>query len=336
MSRLTQLPTELRQQILLLALPDTNRIGSPTQVLRLFHIDKLLREDMATVVALWSPLHYISHPNALSGMPRILNWKFDRICLDLFYTSDIKRMVCICYCYGPETWTHPELVAAWADAVPLLPNGVKEVWLDVTPAPAEKRNKHRLILNHWVNDRRVSEAFLGGHVDDVAALVTRIDQHYGGSVQVLLTGTLTPRSRYYLSDVNEMVGRELEFQGTSVSAEEARFASIDDGVRRMTSRKKEWPGKRRGDKHPLSWLHDVTWDRKTAFLYARFAFEGMEMAAIDDLKKIAEFRGGEGELALPPASNKRRSLQHRVAADMGGLKTTGVGEGDDRHVVVSL
>lgn len=155
-------------------------------------------------------------------------------------------------------------------------------------------------------------------------------------MQVLLTGTLTPRSRYYLSDVNEMVGRELEFQGTSVSAEEARFASIDDGVRRMTSRKKEWPGKRRGDKHPLSWLHYVTWDRKTAFLYARFAFEGMEMAAIDDLKKIAEFRGGEGELALPPASNKRRSFQHRVAADMGGLKTTGVGEGDDRHVVVSL
>jgi len=68
-------------------------------------------------------------------MPRILDWKFDRICLDLFYTSDIKRMICICYCYSPETWTHPELVAAWADAVPLLPNGVKEVWLDVTPAP---------------------------------------------------------------------------------------------------------------------------------------------------------------------------------------------------------
>ena len=86
MSRLTQLPTELRQQILLLALPDTNRIGSSAQVLRLFHIDRLLREDMATVVALWSPLPYISHPDALSGpMPRTFNWKIDRICVDLFY-----------------------------------------------------------------------------------------------------------------------------------------------------------------------------------------------------------------------------------------------------------
>jgi hypothetical protein len=337
MSRLTQLPTELRQQILLLALPDTNRIGSSTQVLRLFHIDKLLREDMATVVALWSPLHYISHPTALSSpMPRTLNWKIDRICLDLFYTSDIKRMACICYCYGPETWTHPELIAAWADAVPLLPAGVKEVWLDVTPAPAEKRNKHRMILNLWVNDRRVSEAFLGGHVDDVAALVKRIDQHYGGSAQVLLTGTLTPRCQWYLPEVNEMVGREMKFQGTSVSAEEARFASIDDGVRRITSRKKEWQGKRRGDRHPLSWLHVVTWDERTKFLYAALAFEGMETAALDDLKKIADFRDGEGELALPPTSKMRRAFQHRVAADMGGLKTVGVGEGDDRHVVVSL
>ena len=67
MSRLTQLPTELRQQILLLALPDTNRIGSSTQVLRLFHMDELLREDMATVVALWSPLYYISHPKRAVG-----------------------------------------------------------------------------------------------------------------------------------------------------------------------------------------------------------------------------------------------------------------------------
>lgn len=292
---------------------------------------------MVTVVSIWSPLHYVSRPDALSRpMPRTLNWKIDRICLDLFYTSDIGRITWTCYCRHPGMWTHPELIAAWAEAVPLLPDGVKEVWLDVTPAPAKKRNQHRMILNRFIDDQRVSDKFLGGHVSDVAALVTRIDQHYGGSVQVLLTGTITPKSRYFLSQVNESVGRELEFRGPSISAEDLQFAKINNGVLRMTSKKRGWTGRRRGDKHPLSWLIYVTWDRRTELLYALLAHEGMETAALDDVKKIAEFRNGEGELELPPASKLRRGFQHCIAADMGGLKTVGVGEGDDRHVVVSL
>jgi len=80
-----------------------------------------------------------------------------------------------------------------------------------------------------------------------AALVTRIDQHYGESVQVVLTGAITPKSRYYLSQVNALVGRELEFKGPLISAEDVRFAKIDNGVLRMTSKKKGWPGRRRGD-----------------------------------------------------------------------------------------
>ena len=292
---------------------------------------------MVTVVSMWSPLHYISNPDALSRpMPRTLNWKIDRICLDLFYTSDTGRITSTCYCLHPDTWTHPELIAAWADAVPLLPDGVKEVWLDITPAPAEKRNQHPLILNRFVDDHRVSGKFLEGHVRDVAALVTTIDQHYGGSVQVFLTGTTTPKSRWFLSQVNELVGRELEFRGSSVSAEDIRFAKINNGVLRMTSKKKGWTGRRRGDIHPLSWLIVVTWDRETELIYAMLAHEGMETAILNDIKKIAEFRGGEGELALPPASKMRRAFQHRIAADMGGFRTAGIGEGDDRHVVVSL
>jgi predicted RNA-binding protein Jag len=62
----------------------------------------------------------------------------------------------------------------------------------------------------------------------------------------------------------------------------------------------------------------------------------METAALDNIKKIAEFRDGEGELDLPPASKMRRGVQHCIAANMGGLKTVGVGEGGNRHVVVSL
>ena len=80
----------------------------------------------------------------------------------------------------------------------------------------------------------------------------------------------------------------------------------------------------------------MTWDRRTELLYALLAHEGMETAVLDNIKKIAEFRDGEGELDLPPASKMRRGVQHCIAANMGGLKTVGVGEGGNRHVVVSL
>lgn len=77
----------------------------------------------------------------------------------------------------------------------------------------------------------------------------------------------------------------------------------------------------------------MVWDRKTGFTFARLANEGWEVAAIDDVKVIAEVCVGQNELVVPPTGSLRRAFQHRVAADLG-LKAVGEGEGDDRHVVV--
>jgi hypothetical protein len=96
-----------------------------------------------------------------------------------------------------------------------------------------------------------------------------------------------------------------------------------------------WRDKTSGVKHPIAWLKDVKWSRKTSFLFSRLADDGLEAPAIADVKKIAEFRKmqGELELALNPDASLQRAFQHGVAADLT-LTSVGEGEGDTRHVVV--
>jgi hypothetical protein len=343
MVKLTGLPRELRQQILLLALPNTNRTDSHIQVLQLFHINHIIRQDMAEVLKIRSPLRSMSSPGALpSPPPPTLAWTDDRICLDLFHSSPVDRTTeWPDYCGRPRMLTNPEHFAAWADAVPLLPDSVKQVWLDVTPAPGSKRKQHPLTLNRYVHNKGNSEKFLLKHVGDVAALVGEIDRRYGGRVEVVLTGTVSQRSDGFLMGVDELVGRELEFQGTVLRSVDARFAKIVEGVRERTSTRVTWHGRRQGDKHPLVWLCDVSLGAETAVLFAQLVHEFLdeERMLLDDVFKIAGFRAdfpdGEGELVLPPTGNSRRKFQHFVAEDLS-LKALEVGEGGDRHVVVSL
>lgn len=335
---LLYLPTELRQQILSLALPDTNRIGSfwPAQILSLFHINQRIRQEMDAVIGMWSPLHYVSTPSFLTNpQPQPLGQpKVERICLDLFHESEANRIMWSCYCSDPSTWTHPELIAAWAGAVPLLPKCVSEVWLDVTPAPAKKREQNCLALNRFVHGKCASRKFLAGHVRDVAALVRSIDEYYNGRVSVVVTGRLSTKSAFFVEGVSVASGRDVEFVGEWVSSDDARFARIGEAVQRMTSRRQTWQGKRCGEMHPLAWLRDVVWDEKSRFVFARAAHAYQEGAVVDDLRRIAEFKVGQSEeLLLPPAGSLRRAFQHRTAADLD-LKTVGEGDGDDRHVVV--
>ncbi|KAF3044448.1 hypothetical protein E8E12_010774 [Didymella heteroderae] len=211
-------------------------------------------------------------------------------------------------------FTHPELIEAWAAAIPHLPRCAKEVHLDVTPAPATTRDQHELFLKKFIHDKCASRIFLGCHVQDVAALVRRVDEHYGGRMKFILT--------------------DLEFVGKWVSSEDALWPSLNEAVERMTSRKLMWQGKRSGDKHLMVWLRDVEWNPETLILFARLADEGLEMEAIGDVK-IAGFREmqGELELALEPAVSLRRAFQHGVAADLT-FRSAGEGDGRERHVVV--
>lgn len=336
MPSLPDLPTELRQEILRLALPDTNRIAVPwpPQITSLFLVSKTLFRDMATVMETWSPLHHIASASAIprTGDRRTHTAapKLARICLDLFHAADVARISWTCYCSGAAFWTHPELVAAWAAAVPRLPRCAAEIHLDVTPAPAAKREQHPLILNQFLRDKRASRTFLAGHVRDVGALVRRIDEHYCGRARIVLTGALSARSAFFVEQVGVEAGRDVEFVG---SWAEVRIASLGEAVLGLTSRKHMWQGKRRGDGHPMAWLRVVEWNRRTVFLFARLADKGLEVDAVGDVKRIAEFRGQDGRLSLEPAESLRRAFQHRVAADLG-FETIGEGEEGERHVAV--
>src|SRR5690242_8054767 len=230
MPSLTQLPTELRHQILLLILPSTNHVESPTPTHYLSHINRLLRNDMTTITTLWTPTHYISSPSSLtSRFPPTRGCNLTRICLDLFSTSFLGRILWRFHTQNPTNYTHPELIAAWTDAVPFLSSQVREVALDVTPAPAETRHL-RAALDDFVTADYAARRFLRGHVEDVAPLVARIEQHYGGRVQIRLTGRLSSKSAFFVRAVGSKVGREIEYKGQWVSIEEARCARLGAAV----------------------------------------------------------------------------------------------------------
>lgn len=342
MPSLTDLPAELRQQILLHALPATIQIGTPwpREILSLFLTNKLFHHDMLAALPTWSPLHCIRTPASLPIAPQTLRLRtrtlaprISRISLALFHDTDTARIESTYYWGDAMHATPASPVAGWSQAVARLPPGVDEVLLDVTPAPRGVRDKHPLVWKRFVGGRRAGERFLGGLVEQVAALVRGVEERCGDGMRVELTGWLSVRSAFFVERLGEVLGREVEFLGEWVTGEEARVARIADAVRSLAAKKHMWSGKRRGDENPLVWLRDVVWDRKTGFLFSRLADEGGEAAAVDDLKRIAESRAGQNELVLPPAESLRRAFQHRVAEDLG-MKSAGEGEGDDRHVVV--
>ncbi|KAF9700558.1 hypothetical protein EKO04_001495 [Ascochyta lentis] len=341
MPSLTQLPTEIRQQILLLVLPDTHQVESavPKQFIQLFHVNQRLRLDMGAVAGIWTPLHYISSPCTLtSRAPRTRGWNLNRICLDLFSTSFLGRIVNR-YSTGPPTnnhrYLHPELIAFWTNAVPFLPKDIREVWLDVTPAPAEKRMHHptwRECGPPWfdlfVHSDHASRRFLGGHIQDMAALARKIDDHCGGRVEIKLSGTLSVKSAFFVEAVGQGIDKEWEFVGTWVTNEDVLAAAVSSQLSCPMARKKGWCGT-----HPLAWLGNVAWSKETGDAYARLADQGFDRMLVGDIKRLAKLCDGEGVVVLPPDSILRMTFQHRVAVDLG-LKTVEAGEGSDKHVVV--
>jgi hypothetical protein len=337
-----ELPAELRQQILLLALPETNRVepAIPTQFIHLFHINQRLRADMAAVASIWTPIHYISHPTSLTSCaPRTRGWNCSRICLDLFYTSFLGRIVNRYNNPGAAYSGHPELLFDWLNAVPFLPDDVKEVWLDVTPAPVDKREPHPKWhecgppwFDLFVHGDAAARRFLGGHVQEIAALVVRLDERYGGRAKIRLCGRLSEKSAFFVEGVGREVGREMEFVGSWISSEDALKAFVSS---RFTCAMVRKQGRCGAHKMPLAWLAGVDWSRETGNVYTELADQGGKFFCLHNLEKLGGFCDSEDEcVALnPPRIDLQRIFQHRIAEDLG-LKTVEAGEGDGRHVVV--
>ena len=107
------------------------------------------------------------------------------------------------------------------DAVPHLPKDAKDVWLDVTPVPAAKRNQHRLMANQVMHDKCASQKFLSGHVRDVAVLVRKVDEHHCGGTRVVLIvlmRRLSTKSAFFVELVNAWAEKDLEFVGSGCPA----------------------------------------------------------------------------------------------------------------------
>ncbi len=337
MSTLLTVPAELRQSILALCLPDTNHLANPwpPSVLRLFHISSSLRKDMGQVFGTWSPLHYIPRPKNLSNLKAqtieidgcVHTPKIERICLDLFHESELNRILWTCFCRGPEFYSHPELIAAWAEAVHLLPKDVREVFLDVTPAPAKKRFAHRVIVRAFVHDKQVARTFLDCHIEDVSALLRAVDKHYQGQVPIALNGTLSLRSRGFINAVALESG--VDFVGTWITADEARFKKIKSVIQQTFGPKK------RPFHHLYAPLGNVKWSKETTWTFAKIVDGGEEESVIEDLKIFGEFMLDEERhtLAMQPAEPIRRALLHNIAKSVG-FTSESEGEGSDRYVVI--
>jgi hypothetical protein len=87
-------------------------------------------------------------------------------------------------------------VQTWIEAVPLLPQGMEEVLLDVTPvpgwlcAPQQKMQLYALLLEH-----RIARYFMNAHVDDFVNLAQKIHEHYAGKIVVNLRGRFVDEVR---------------------------------------------------------------------------------------------------------------------------------------------
>jgi hypothetical protein len=163
MPSLLTLPTELRHKLLLEVLPTTLTTSSPlpTQLLTLLTINHQLRLDTLRIIPTWSPTHILTHAYSLPTISiqhasQTYSPKCHHIILNIFATSDAYRIQNTCYCSGPETYSHPEIVASWTRLFAQKPRDaslfqyVKTLALNVTPAPRRYRTGHRLKLNHFV------------------------------------------------------------------------------------------------------------------------------------------------------------------------------------------
>ena len=338
MANLLALPAELRQNILALLLPDINILFKPwpRSIRDLLHISTCLRDDMGPVISTWSPLHHIPNPRELAKFRAqtirldncIRTPRIERICLDLFDESDLNRILQTCFCQGDHAHSHPELIAAWMNAVELLPKNINSVFLDITPAPASKKNQHRVVINAFVHDKRPARNFLLCHIQDVSALIRAIDKHYDGQIPIALTGVVSTKSRFYVQRLQMDSECDLDFVGTWVTAEQAQYKKIDAAVDKLASKK-------HGNPALYQHLKYVEWSKETKWTYAKVADAGEGEGVDQDLRMIAEFIADEERdaLSMQPAENLRRAMQHDIARDIG-FKSQSDGDGPDRHVVI--
>jgi hypothetical protein len=341
-----ELPTELRQRILGLAMPEVNLVRKhwPQSLLNLIQINQQLRSDMGFVVDSWSPIHIVAHSE---DVPRIQGQsieiygrrrspKIERICLDVFHTSEASQMMTTYWCVGHHYFHIAGYWRDWDNAIAKLPSSATEIWIDVTPAPADMRNRHGLTINSFVHDRR-TRRFLRDHIAEVASLVRLVNEHYSGRISIRATGRLSEKSTSFLTSLQIEAGMPVAFEGIWVSGEDVVFADINVVAGQIARTGASKRAERQGVPNKLAWLRDVEWSRQTLWTYAKVAhLGGEEEAAVQDLRDLVDLakKGNQKILKMDPVGAVRRALQHRMAADLG-LYTASEGVEPERRVIVT-
>jgi hypothetical protein len=348
MSTLTTLPVELRQHILLAAVEEEQIVGHawPQTLLSLLQTCRLLHDEMRWVLTSWSSSTWVlQKPQDLTGAPSLsLNEQTFRpplhhLRISIFHETAIEVINTACWAMERLQYVRTGLVQTWIEAVPLLPQGIEEVLLDVTPAPGWMCAPHqKMQLDALLLEHRIARYFMNAHVDDFVNLVLKIRGHYAGKVVVKLTGTLSRRSKKFVDEVVSQCEDKfitVEWAGEYVSEEDGAAAQLQRIAHELAPEKKtpqmdaeDWQRASR-----LAFLRDVQWSEKSRRLVAPG-----EDDDLDDLKKkintMAELVVNESHryLTLPSTEPGYDDLIQNVAQDIG-WKTTYEGEGDNRQIL---
>ncbi|KAJ4347269.1 uncharacterized protein N0V89_011209 [Didymosphaeria variabile] len=231
-------------------------------------------------------------------------------------------MMTTCWCLGHHYFRKPGYWRSWEEAITKLPSSAKEIWIDVTPAPAVLRNRHGLTINSFVHDKR-TQHFLASHSGVVARLIRLVNEHYSGRVTIRATGRLSERSTFFMKALQIQTGIPVEFDGVWISGEDTVFVDINIVARQIARTGVGRKAERRGAPNRLAWLRDVRWSRQTSWTYAKVAHAGEEDSAIQDLRDLVNFAKEEGEVVLAMDSLGRISTVATMGPQSPLLKLPG-------------
>jgi hypothetical protein len=194
-----------------------------------------------------------------------------------------------------------------------------------------------------LRDRRIARHFLNRHIGDVSALVERIGQHYRNKITIQLTGTLTHRSDYFISEVIKEVKKtyrcdaEFGYVGRYITADDGtlpRIQHLVEGPRSLAPRKKpaDMPKEEWLRALSLAPLRRVRWSLESAQTFHKLLLrEGPEgfgpvQALLRDIAGLMISDDCDDRLVTRPLKYLHRTLVQYMAQDMG-LHTRILGDG---------
>lgn len=258
--------------------------------------------------------------------------KFEHLVFNIFDDAQLDIMQNTCYCRGRDTYSHDDLVKAWAAAVSnpsrLRP---REIKLDITPAPGWMRQYRPDWLRRFIQERRITKMFFAEHETVMLHLIDRVHEQFGDGVTVQLSGQLSEKSRPNLDSIvtrSVAAGVDIDFVGDVLPVQPVvRKPQIWEAVNKLGKPANTAEGRW------LARLRHAKWSAETQKLWMRVANQDLAWANAQ-LVTLGQFLTNDETdriLYCPAVASMRRALLHRMAQDLGCI-TQSIGEGEDRFV----